>query len=496
MAATFELHHVQQLGRPVSVVHRPTTLDGALRLLAEDPARRPLAGGTDILLDLQRGGPGPSVELIDLTAIEDFSTITEVDGSVQIGGGVTHNQLVSYPDAISKMTPLAQACLEIGSPQLRNRATIAGNLATASPANDTLSALLVLDASLELARWNGTAVETRTLAVSEFFTGFRATVLTDTELIVRIDVPMLREDQRGLWVKLGNRRAQAISVIHAGFVLTGDGDTVTEARMAFGSVAATVALSQPGADILIGSPLDDDVIARSASAVADQFNPLDDVRATADYRKQLLATLVERSLTALRDDQHVAAWPASIPTLAPRTCDSGSNLKLRVDDDQPISITLNGAEVKGDRAASLTLLDWLRESARTDGTKEGCAEGECGACTVQLNGQAVMSCLVNAAQADGGTVVTVEGLSDADGLHPIQQAFIDEFAVQCGFCIPGFLVASASLLDEIDKPDDDEIKLGLSGNLCRCTGYYPMISAVKIASQQTTRSGVTQRGGS
>ena len=107
-----------------------------------------------------------------------------------------------------------------------------------------------------------------------------------------------------------------------------------------------------------------------------------------------------------------------------------------------------------------------------------------------------MSCLVNAAQADGGTVVTVEGLSDADGLHPIQQAFIDEFAVQCGFCIPGFLVASASLLDEIDKPDDDEIKLGLSGNLCRCTGYYPMISAVKIASQQTTRSGVTQRGGS
>jgi carbon-monoxide dehydrogenase small subunit len=92
-----------------------------------------------------------------------------------------------------------------------------------------------------------------------------------------------------------------------------------------------------------------------------------------------------------------------------------------------------------------------------------------------------MSCLVPAAQADGHAVTTVEGLADDDRLHPLQQAFIDEFAVQCGFCIPGFLVAGSTLLDEIADPDDDEILLGLSGNLCRCTGYYPIVTAVKVA---------------
>ena len=490
MAATFEMHPVQRPGRPVSVVHRPSSLEAALRLLAQDPTRRPLAGGTDILLDLQRGGPGPAVELIDLTAVEDFASITEAAGTLQLGGGVTHNQLVSYPNAITKITPLAQACLEIGSPQLRNRATIAGNLATASPANDTLSALLVLDASLELARWNGDAVEARTLALADFFTGFRETTLADDELIVRIDVPILGDDQRGIWVKLGNRRAQAISVIHAGFVLTGDGEIVTEARLAFGSVAATVTLSAGGAAALIGSPLDGPAIAMAASAVAAQFDPIDDDRATAEYRKELLSTLVVRSLEALRDDRHLAQWPQSRPLLstpAPMGSDPmgrGSDPMQAVDNSHAIEVTVNGDLVVGGLAARLTLLDWLRQSAGVEGTKEGCAEGECGACTVQLNGQAVMSCLVSAAQADGGTVVTVEGLAGEDGLHPIQQAFIDEFAVQCGFCIPGFLVASASLLDETETPTDDEIKLGLSGNLCRCTGYYPMITAVKIASGQ------------
>lgn len=483
MEPAFDMHDVQLLGQPVSLVHRPSSVDAALRLLAQDPLRRPLAGGTDILIDLQRGGPGPAIELIDLTALPSFSSIVEVEGTLQLGAGVTHNELIAYPDSITKVTPLAQACLEIGSPQLRNRATIAGNLATASPANDTLSALLALGASVELARWNGTAIETRTVPLDEFFVTVRSTVLAESELIVRIDVPILREDQSGLWVKLGNRRAQAISVVHAGFVLASSQGTVTEARMAFGSVAATVSLSQSGADALVGSSLTDDAIATAAAAVAEQFEPLDDVRATAEYRQQMLATLVVRSLTALRDGRQLSQWPTSIPHLnSNRRATPVARSPIGPDDQ--IQVTLNGDPVSGTGMACHTLLDWLRRDVKVDSVKEACAEGECGACTVQLNGQAVMSCLVNAAQADGGTVVTVEGLSNKDDLHPIQQAFIDTFAVQCGFCIPGFLVACASLLDEVEAPEDQQIRLGLSGNLCRCTGYYPMITAVKIASGQ------------
>ena len=158
-----------------------------------------------------------------------------------------------------------------------------------------------------------------------------------------------------------------------------------------------------------------------------------------------------------------------------------------ISDTTEIVVTLNGQRFTAPGAASANLLDWLRDEASLTGTKEGCAEGECGACTVQLNGRTVMSCLVNAAQATGAEIVTVEGVAPGpDDPHIIQKAFIDEFAVQCGFCIPGFIVTGAALLEEMSDPTDDEIRLGLSGNLCRCTGYYPIIQAIRTAAVNVT----------
>jgi carbon-monoxide dehydrogenase medium subunit len=453
--------------------------------LAANPAVRPIAGGTDLLVDLHRGGPGEPVTLLDLSGLAELRGITIDDGHVRIGAGVTHNEVIAHPELPTVGLPLAQACLEIGSPQLRNRATIAGNIATASPANDTISALLALDAAVTLASLSGE----RTIPLDDFFTGFRTTGIEPGELITAIEFPAMSSPEDGIWVKLGNRSAQAISVVHLGIVIDRDAvGIVRGARMAIGSVAARVVLLPEAAASLIGSRLTDDTIERAAEAAAGAVAPLDDVRATATYRLDTIPIMVTRALTAIEAGLSAAAWPARpvclAVTLDDRPC---SEDVASINDTTEVVVTLNGQRFAATGAASANLLNWLRDEAGLTGTKEGCAEGECGACTVQLDGRSVMSCLVNAAQATGAEIVTVEGVAPGpDEPHVIQQAFIDEFAVQCGFCIPGFIVTGAALLKELSDPTDDEIRLGLSGNLCRCTGYYPIIQAIRTAAVNAT----------
>ncbi len=131
-----------------------------------------------------------------------------------------------------------------------------------------------------------------------------------------------------------------------------------------------------------------------------------------------------------------------------------------------------------------SLLDTLREAAGLTGTKEGCNDGNCGACTVMLDGRIVDSCLVLGAEADGREVTTVEGIApDGEHLHPLQQAFLEEAALQCGICTPGFLVSAKALLDREPNPSEDRIRLWLAGNLCRCTGYDKIVRAVQKASE-------------
>jgi carbon-monoxide dehydrogenase small subunit len=130
-----------------------------------------------------------------------------------------------------------------------------------------------------------------------------------------------------------------------------------------------------------------------------------------------------------------------------------------------------------------TLLDLLRYDLGLTGTKEGCDEGDCGACTVIVNGKVVTSCLIFAVEIDGATITTIEGMQKGDELHPIQQAFVDSGAVQCGFCTPGMILTTKALLDEISNPSEEDIKHYLEGNLCRCTGYTKILDAVNIAIQ-------------
>lgn len=149
-----------------------------------------------------------------------------------------------------------------------------------------------------------------------------------------------------------------------------------------------------------------------------------------------------------------------------------------------ISFTLNGKEKTVSINPNTRLLDMIRDEIGLTGTKEGCGVGECGACTVIVDGQAVDSCLVFAASVAGKSVTTIEGIANADGtLHPIQQAILDNHALQCGFCTPGFVMSAKALLDKNPHPSREEIRVAISGNLCRCTGYEQLIQAVEDVAQ-------------
>ena len=143
-----------------------------------------------------------------------------------------------------------------------------------------------------------------------------------------------------------------------------------------------------------------------------------------------------------------------------------------------VTFSLNGRAVSSDVSGARRLLDVLREDLAFTGTKEGCGEGECGACSVLIDGEVVNSCLVAAGQVEGCDVVTVEGLANGAELSALQQAFIERGAAQCGICTPGMLLAAHALLRENPRPSEDDVRTGLAGNLCRCTGYTKMIDAV------------------
>jgi carbon-monoxide dehydrogenase small subunit len=149
-----------------------------------------------------------------------------------------------------------------------------------------------------------------------------------------------------------------------------------------------------------------------------------------------------------------------------------------------LRLTINSRKVNSPVSPNETLAEFLRTRLGLTGTKEGCDTGDCGACTVIFNGKAVNSCLVLAVETEGGNVTTIEGLSSDGELHPLQQAFIDNGTVQCGFCMPGMIMGAKALLDENPHPSQEEIRLGLAGNLCRCTGYVSIVKAVTAAAKE------------
>jgi xanthine dehydrogenase iron-sulfur cluster and FAD-binding subunit A len=473
-----------------STYHAPATLAEALALKAQQgEAARIVAGGTDLLIELDRGlrrtPEGLPPALIDLTYIPGLAEISVEEQWLHLGPLVTHNQCVVDDHIVDEAFALSQACWEVGAPQIRNRATVAGNLITASPANDSIVPLLALDAQVEL---TSAGRGSRSLPLDAFYTAFRQVDLAPDEILTRISIPRSHDRQESVFIKLGLRRAQAISVVNVAVVLRWAADgAITHAAISLGCVAPRVVRAPAAEAFLVGRQLDEAAIVQAAQLAVEAAAPIDDIRSSAAYRQAMVSTLVARALRRLQLGEVRANWlqqpvmlwgtsggkwpvnhtSAALPRPAPDAGHAWVNGK---------SIPLPGG---------MTLLDSLRAAGYIS-VKEGCAEGECGACTVFLDDMAVMACLVPAERATGSSIVTVEGLGTPTALHPVQAALVASGGVQCGYCTPGFVMSGAKLLEERPQPARHEVAQAFTGNLCRCTGYRKIVDAVVNAGSSTT----------
>jgi len=271
------------------VTYSPTTVVEACEVLARAAGARVLAGGTDLLVRLKDQATWPP--LVDIGRIEALRGVFCDAGMLRIGALTTWTELAEHPSIAAHARVLAQAAEHVGSPQIRNRGTLGGNLANASPAGDALPPLMVLEAQIEIARGG----RTRRVAIGEFFLGPGRTVLTADEVIVAVWLPSAAR-RRGAFVRLGQRAALAISKVALALTLREEGGVLRDVRIALGSVAPTVIRARAAEDILCGQRPTDAVIASASAAAAAAAKPISDVRSNLEYRRAMCAELLREAL--------------------------------------------------------------------------------------------------------------------------------------------------------------------------------------------------------
>ena len=456
--------------------YEPATVAEAAQLLAQYAGRaKLLAGGTDLLVQMKVERSAPQA-LISLGRIAGLDGVAVQDGHLHIGARTTIIAMQRAPQIQAHFAALAEACASFSTTQVQTMGTLGGNVGHGSPASDTAPALLALGAEVEIAGPGGG----RRLPLEKFFLGPGKTALQIGELLTAVVLPRPAAGSGSAFLKV-SRVAADIAKASAAVALVRQADRITSARLAFGSVGPTPMRTPKAEQLLAGQVWSEELVSRAAQAAAEEVTPIDDVRSEAWYRRDVVRVLAYDGLhrawqNALRGP---AEWKTAGQTTEPAATAAGPVPMLEANQKRWIELNVNGQKLQAWVAPNDLLLNVIREQLELTGSKYGCGIGECSACTVQMDGKPVLACLVLAVSAVGHEILTVEGLQEPNGeLHPLQEAFLDFAAYQCGYCTPGMLLTAKSLLADQPHPTEDDVRHYLRGNLCRCTGYASIVRAV------------------
>lgn len=269
----------------------PKNLSEALELRKKNPDYNILAGGTDICVLMNSGILKP-LGLINICGVEELKGIKETKDSVEIGALTTYTELIKNELVQKNFQALVESCKTIGAVQIQNRGTIGGNIMNASPAGDTLPVLLVYDALIEVKNTKGS----RQIKFTDFYKGYRKAALEKDEIVTKITIPKTKRGEKSAFIKIGTRRAQAISKVMGAFRMQLDGEEVAFTTIAFGSVAPVPVRLYKTEEYLLGKKLTENVISGAAKIASNEASPIDDIRSTSKYRRHICGVLVKRFL--------------------------------------------------------------------------------------------------------------------------------------------------------------------------------------------------------
>ncbi len=477
--------------------HEPATLEEAVTLLADQDGRAAvLAGGTWLLVQMKMEQLAPE-SLVNVQNLRILNGTTSHGRGLDVGAMTTiwdlRDARAGGPGGLvqADYTALADACAAFGSTQIQLTGTVGGNVCNGSPASDTVPALMVLGAEVVLVGPDGE----RIVPLEDFLTGPGETAIEPGELLTTVRLPKPAPGAGSAFVKLSRVRADLAKASAAAMIVR-DGDEIIDCRLAFGAVGPTVLRAPAAEEVLVGEAFSSDLALAAGRAASEQVSPIDDVRSSAVYRRQVVKALAHDALqVAWERAGHTSPSRPNAVGLglspegegltggSPPLSSEGEGFRpvhLDADAWKTIALTVNGVERRLHVKPNDLLINVLRDRLNLTGTKYGCGIGECGACTVHLDGVPTLSCLTLAVAAEGCEVTTVEGLERPDGeLDPLQEAFIENDAFQCGYCTPGMLMMTKRLLAQNPDPDEDEIRDFLKGNRCRCTGFASIVRAVQ-----------------